>query len=227
LVVTNPGGRTERLAGAYTYVGFALISVSPLHGLPGDVLRINGTGFSTNIVLTIGGADARVIQPTGTQFLTLAPPLPPGVVDVSVTNPNGQRRTLPQGFRFDGVTVSASPSTVKVGGGLSVTWGAPAGRPGSDWIGLYRVGAPNDDTYTWWQYTAGVTQATVAVPVPSQPGNYEFRYFVDEGYIDAARSGVVTVIPAAGDATAAAFPWTAALEPPAFPLIRPGRGRRK
>jgi hypothetical protein len=225
LIVTKPGGRTERIAGAYTFVGFTLTSVTPARGLAGDVLRINGTGFSANIVLSFGGTDARVIQPTGTQILTLAPSLPPGVVEVSVTNPNGQRRVLPQGFRFDAVSISASPAIVKVGGGLSVTWGAPAGRPGGDWVGLYRVGSPNDDSYLWWQYTGAVAQATVAVPVPGQPGDYEFRYFADDGYVDAARSGVVTVIPAGAGPQADGLSSTAAPPSPAFPLKRPGPGR--
>ena len=224
VIVTNPGGRTSRLANAYTYVGFTLNAVSPARGLPGDVLRIHGSGFSTSIALTIGGVEARVIQPMGTELMTFAPALPPGVVEVSVTNPGGHRRTLPQGFTFDAVAISASPNPVKTASNLSVTWSAPAPRPGADWVALYQLGAPNDDSYVWWQYTAGLTQATVTILAPGLPGNFEFRYFADDGYVDAARSAVVTVI--AADASQGDAPsWSASRRSPAFPLKRPGRGR--
>src|SRR5207248_3141623 len=37
-------------------------------------------------------------------------------------------------------TLTASPASVAVGGALSVSWAAPAGRPSTDWIALYKVG---------------------------------------------------------------------------------------
>lgn len=183
VIVTNPSGRTARLANAYTYVGFTLNAVSPPRGLTGDVLRVHGSGFSTSIALTIGGVEARVIQPTGSEFMTLVPALPPGLAEVSVTNPNGQRRTLTQGFTVDTVSLFANPNPVKAASPLSVTWAAPAGRPGADWVALYHLGAPNDDTYVWWQYTSGLTQATVTIVAPGLPGSYEFRYFADDGLL--------------------------------------------
>lgn len=225
VVVTNPGGQSDRLVRGYTYHGLTLTEVTPKRGLPGDVLRVHGTGFASNVVLTMGGVAARVVQPTSVVLTTLAPALPPGVAEVSVTNPDGQRRTLPQGFTYDAVSISANPNPVKTANPLTVTWAAPAGRPGADWVALYHLGAPNDDTYVWWQYTGGLMQATVTILAPGLPGNYEFRYFADDGHVDAARSAVVIVIPAAADAQADAPSWIVAPRLPGSPLTRPGRGR--
>jgi hypothetical protein len=81
-------------------------------------------------------------------------------------------------------TLTASPTTVTAGGSLSVSWTAPSGRPTTDWIGLYRVGQPSDP-YTgsvWWQYTNGTTSGTTTLSAPLGLGQYEFRYFLDNGY---------------------------------------------
>jgi hypothetical protein len=219
VVVTNPSGQSGRLTSAYTYSGFSVTAVTPKRGLTGDVLRILGTGFSTNAAVTIDGMTVGTIQPTSTQLMIIAPARPPGPVEITVTNPDGRRGALPQSFTYETVALSASPATVKAASQLSVTWGAPPGRPGADWVALYLVDTPNNDSYVWWQYTSGRTQATVTLIAPGMPGDYEFRYFADDGYVDAARSGIVTVIPPAG-APADARTSSAGLPSPAFPLIR-------
>ena len=89
-------------------------------------------------------------------------------------------------------TLTASPSTVAPGGSLTVSWTAPSGRPTYDWIGLYKVGDPNT-AYQWWTYTVGATTGSVTLTAPTTPGTYEFRYLLNNGYTDAARSNPVTV----------------------------------
>ena len=222
--MTNPGGRTDRLASAYTYVGFTLTTVSPQRGLVGDLLRIQGTAFSTNAVVTIGAITVGVIQPTSTQLIVFAPSLPPGNVEVTVTNADGQRRTFPPGFTYEAVAISASPNPVKVQSPLTVTWEVPPGRSASDWIGLFRVGDPPGKEI-WWQYTGALVRGTVTIAAPYLAGDYDFRYFPDEGYIEAGRSESVTVIPGAGDVSADAPSWIVAPRLPGSPLTRPGRGR--
>ena len=66
-------------------------------------------------------------------------------------------------------------------------------RPG-DWVGLFRIGDPitSFEDY-WWTYTDGVTSGTVTLTAPLKPGKYEFRFLLDDGYVDAARSGPVSV----------------------------------
>ncbi|MBA2503358.1 MAG: hypothetical protein H0V27_10800, partial [Pyrinomonadaceae bacterium] len=89
-------------------------------------------------------------------------------------------------------SLTASPSTVAPGGTLNVSWAAPPGRAATDWVGLYRVGTGNGD-FLWWQYTGGATSGTFTLSAPSEVGQYEFRYLLDDGYTDVARSQTVTV----------------------------------
>jgi serine protease len=88
-------------------------------------------------------------------------------------------------------TVEA-PITVNAGGQLTVAWTAPGGRPSTDWVALYRVGAPNT-AYTWWQYTTGAAAGTLTISAPGETGQYQFRYLQQDGFTDVARSNAVTV----------------------------------
>jgi hypothetical protein len=90
-------------------------------------------------------------------------------------------------------TLTGSPSSVAPDGTLTVSWTAPSGRPATDWIALYPVGSPNDDSYTWWQYTQGAASGSLTLGAPRQTGQYEFRYMLQDGYTDSARSNTVTV----------------------------------
>jgi len=70
----------------------------------------------------------------------------------------------------------------------------PAGRPERDWIGFYL--ADTDVTnreYGPWQYTNGQVSGSFEVTAPAQPGVYEFRYLLNNGYADIKRSNAVTV----------------------------------
>ena len=88
-------------------------------------------------------------------------------------------------------TLAASSNTVAPGGELSVSFTASTGKP-LDWIGLYRVGDWNG-AHGWSSYTDGATSGTFSLTAPQQAGRYEFRYLLNNGVDDAARSGVVTV----------------------------------
>jgi hypothetical protein len=71
-----------------------------------------------------------------------------------------------------------------------VSWTAPGGRVG-DWVAIFKVGKSYDDD--WWNNTNGEVSGTRTLTAPTQPGQYEFRYLVDGGFFDAARSSLVTV----------------------------------
>ncbi|MDQ3685793.1 MAG: hypothetical protein M3430_09355, partial [Acidobacteriota bacterium] len=94
-------------------------------------------------------------------------------------------------------TVTTPQSSVAPGGSLSVSWTAPAGRPATDWVGLFRIGTPNT-AFGWWQYTNGAPSGTFTLAAPGEAGEYEFRYLLEDGFTDAARSGAVTVATAPG-----------------------------
>jgi ABC-type Fe3+ transport system substrate-binding protein len=115
-------------------------------------------------------------------------------VDVVVTNPGGQRGTLARGYTYEVVTLTVDANRVTPGGQLSVTWVAPSGRSVVDWIVLLKVGEPSTNyASAWWQYTKGATAGTFTINAPDQSGEYEFRYLLDDDYIEVARSGTVTV----------------------------------
>ena len=91
--------------------------------------------------------------------------------------------------------LTPSTTTVLAGGQLSVNWTAPSGGY-LDWVGFFKVGDPNEAYQDgWWQYTYGETSGTMAITAPLLPGQYEFRYLLDDGYVDIVRSSPVTVTP--------------------------------
>ena len=87
--------------------------------------------------------------------------------------------------------ITAGANSVAAGGHLTVSWTASVGGK-LDWIALFRKDEPNT-AYGWWEYTYAATSGTLALTAPSLEGQYEFRYLLDDGYEDAARSTVLTV----------------------------------
>jgi parallel beta-helix repeat protein len=94
--------------------------------------------------------------------------------------------------------LTASPNTIAPGGQITVTWTASGGRPMTDWIGLYAVGAADTDANIigrrdGWRYTGGVTSGSITFTAPTRTGRYEFRYFLEDGFTQVAWSNAVTV----------------------------------
>jgi hypothetical protein len=175
-----------------------ITSISPAVALSGDQVRLDGTGFVFGATLTIDGVLASVAGTNSGLILATVPTHGAGSVDVVVTNPGGQRAILSGGFTFGLVTLTASANRITAGEPLSVSWATLAGRPKFDWIALLRIGA-SSGTYEsgWWDYTNGAPSGTFTLKAPIQPGDYEFRYLPNDGYIDAGRSSPVTVTAAA------------------------------
>ena len=59
---------------------------------------------------------------------------------------------------------------------------------------IFKVGDANT-AYGWYEYTDGAESGTFTLSAPTQPGQYEFRYLLNDGYTDVARYGPVTVGP--------------------------------
>lgn len=90
-------------------------------------------------------------------------------------------------------TLTPSANAVARGGQLSVSWNVSSRvETGNDWIEFSRTSDPNL-FYGWAGYTEGARSGTFTFTVPSQAGQYEFRYLLDDGWIDTARSTVVNV----------------------------------
>ncbi len=84
------------------------------------------------------------------------------------------------------------PSSAPAGGQINASWNAPAGRPVDDWIGLFRIGTLNS-AYVSKQYTGGLTSGNLTFVLPNQPGVYEFRYLINDGFSSVAASSPINV----------------------------------
>lgn len=104
----------------------------------------------------------------------------------------------------------ASPGVVLPGGVATV---AVNGGPGNtnDWVGLYLAGDVDANPLTWRYLNGsmtppamGVSAATLSFPMPTNPGAYEFRFFLNETFTRIAVSNGVTVAPLGTDLGGAA-----------------------
>jgi hypothetical protein len=183
-LASNPSAPTSVSA-------FRVETISPAAGLIGDNLLIAGSGFTQGATVTLDGIAVAVSLLYAGALRIVAPTHAAGVVDVVVTNSNGQTATV--AFTYEVVSLLASPTVAAAGTPLTVSWTAPKGRTGLDWIALFKVGVPNSDyDDARWQYTRGAT-GTYTVDAPSTPGDYEFRYLLNDDYFDAARSRPIAV----------------------------------
>lgn len=83
-------------------------------------------------------------------------------------------------------SVKASQATVSAGGTITVSWTAPAGRPGNwgDMIALYKVGATSDNHVAYFYpqgSQGGTTSGSSTLTVPLTSGSYELRYILSSG----------------------------------------------
>jgi IPT/TIG domain len=78
----------------------AITSVSPTAALEEQTVFVSGTGFLPGAQLTLDGVATNVQVFGTTQIRAVSPPHAPGVVDVVVTNPDGQRAVLAHAFTF-------------------------------------------------------------------------------------------------------------------------------
>jgi IPT/TIG domain len=174
---------------------FTVTAIAPTVGLTGETVRVAGVGFLPGATLKLDGAAATVIGVTSTVITASTPSHTAGTVDVIVTNPGGQSGTLTGGYTYEAVTLTVSSNRVTAGSQLSVSWDAPGKRSKGDWIAFMRVGSPSTSyLQSWWEYTGGALSGTFTFSAPAEPGEYEFRYLLDDGFIDAMRSGPVTVV---------------------------------
>lgn len=107
----------------------------------------------------------------------------------------------------------ASPSSVPIGGSVTVNFGNVANPTSSDWVGLYTVDITDDKAYIDWKYTSTCSQTAGPTGRTSgncsftivNPGTYEFRLFAVNGYDKLATSNTVTVTSSTIGATGSAI----------------------
>jgi hypothetical protein len=91
-------------------------------------------------------------------------------------------------------TLSVTPTSVNAGASVTATWAAPSGSSAKDWVGLFKAGDSNNSFMAGkWVYAGGLPSGTFTVMAPNTGGSYEFRYLLNDGYTDVARSSAITV----------------------------------
>ena len=156
-------------------------------------VMVSGTGFLAGATVTVDVVAVSVTVVNSTTITAIVPAHAAGHADVVVTNPSGSRGTLTAAFTYsfdEPFTLTPSTNVVDSGGQMSVSWTAPGGRAG-DWIAVVKVGGTYDDD--WYGLTHGATSGALTVTAPARVGQYEFRYLLDGGFLEAARSSQVTV----------------------------------
>ena len=106
VVVTNPDGKSDTLAGGFTYIDPpppTVTGVKPNKDVVtgGETIEIIGENFQDGATVTIGGnAASNVIFVSPSELTVEAPAGTAGSADVVVTNPDGKSDTLEGGFTY-------------------------------------------------------------------------------------------------------------------------------
>lgn len=92
------------------------------------------------------------------------------------------------------VSLQLDAQQVRAGAPLTIRWTGLTGRAlPTDWLALYAEGADNRK-YGPWAYVADESGGTVTLAAPKEPGIYEIRYLLDNGYEAVAVSGRIVVV---------------------------------
>jgi hypothetical protein len=166
-------------------------------GAAAFTLTVNGTGFTSSSVVLWNGAPRPTTFVSATQLraaIGAADVASLGQSLVTVSTP------APGGGVSNAVTFSATPppslsvSATAVAPGASVTMTLTNGSGAAqDWLALAPVTAANTSYVSFTYVGGGVTTRTWTVTMPSTPGPYEFRLFLNNTYTRAATSPTITV----------------------------------
>ena len=104
VVVTNPDTQSATQALGFVYtVPPTVAGIVPSNGLAsgGTSVTITGTGFLPNATVDLGGASCTISLINTTQISCTTTARAGGVVNVNVTNPDGQTGSLATGYTYD------------------------------------------------------------------------------------------------------------------------------
>lgn len=88
--------------------------------------------------------------------------------------------------------VSLPPASVRPGEAIQVI-ASGYQETASSWVGFYKAGAA-DTSYISYRYINQLTDGVYSVIAPKELGNYEFRFFRDDGYTKTGTSSTINVI---------------------------------
>lgn len=119
------------------------------------------------------------------------PPPPPPPSPVPAPSPPPPSPVPPPTGTY---ALSASPLSVVAGGQLTAVFNAPSDHMTTDWIGLYPIGAPDDDSQlVSYQYVPAGASGSLTFAASTAAGSFQFRYFTDNSHNRAAASQTITV----------------------------------
>jgi hypothetical protein len=180
----------------------AISSLSPNAkpvGSAAFVLMVNGSNFTPASVVQWNDAPRSTTFVSATQLtaaIDAADIATVGTAQVSVVTPapgGGTSSALPFAINPPPV-LELSATTVTPGSMVTVTLTYGLGGP-FDWIALATSAAPDTSYLNYVYVGSGNITRTWTVAMPTTPGTYEFRLFLNNGYTRVATSPVVTVTP--------------------------------
>lgn len=171
VVVTNADGQTVTLPNVYTYVDAPTVTnINPNVGpdAGGTAVTITGTGFQSGATVMLSGLITP--EPPGSPYTAIADMVTvvvvsattitattgaavPGIFDVVVTNPDGQRGTLERAYHYEGWWITLPPEPE-----LWIYTDEPI--PGHHWRREALLTPPTDG---WWMSTAAYGGAVLVV----------------------------------------------------------------
>ncbi len=171
LRVTNPDGQEAVKEDGFSYnLSPRVYSVSPNAGPleGGTPITITGTGFMRTLDVLIGDAEALVDRDLPTKIIALTPPSTPGVKDVAVVNPDGQRATLRDAFTYNTAPVitRVTPDNGRLAGGTRITIQGGGFQPGAEVRISINQGAYREASSVEVMSSSIIT----ALTPPGQPG---------------------------------------------------------
>jgi subtilisin family serine protease len=161
-------------------------------------LVVKGSGFVSASVVRWNGADRSTTFVSSTELraaIQAADVALAGTAQITVFSPapgGGLSASMPFAVSTSNATLSVSATSAAPGSTVTVT--LTGGFGGStDWLALALASAPNTSYLKWTYVGAGVTTRTWTVTMPSTPGTYEVRLFLNNGFTRGATSPTITV----------------------------------
>ena len=152
--------------------GFDAFSIAQWNGSPRPTTVVS----ASRLIVSIAAAD---VASVGTALVSVSTPAPGGGTSSALS------------FTIDPpATLTPSPTRVAPGADVTVTLANGFGGA-TDWLALAAASAPDNAYLQQTPVGAGVTSRTWTVTMPTTPGTYEFRLFVND--VRKATSATVTV----------------------------------
>ena len=175
---------------------FAVSTISPAAGLAGQTVNITGSGFLPGAILKFGETPASSNVVASTRISATVPASrghrrhrrhqsgrPAGNARCGIQHRNSPQRQ-PNGL------ARRDPRIVEPGGDLSVDWAVSANNSSSDWIGF--LGSLSRYRLSGWVLAIRPERPVRHPDVQGAASvwRYQFRYLLDDGFIDVARAPV-------------------------------------